>query len=433
MASAAPEMVPAAAGAEAVLLAQPAARVAAPPASRWDQPTKRTVIVILLVAGVGLFWISRPVIPLLAISGIIAYILSPLVDLLERVRVPRAVSTILLFVLLLVLLVLTPILLAPVLVAQLASLNFDVQSTAVRSLAWLGQAVYTLPASVDVLGFTIPLTGVTEQIEAGLSGFRFIPTIAEILNYIQQLISTATNLVSSTAAISISVVGGLVQVIITFLVIFFVSLYITKDAPSIRAYVEGLVPSSYQSEWVDLLRRIGHIWQSFLRGQLALSLVIFVVTWAVLTAIGMPGALLLALLAGLLEIVPNLGPTIAAVPAVLIALIQGSDVLAAYGVNNFSFALITMAAYFIINQLENSILVPRIIGGSVNLHPIVVICGVIIGFQTAGILGALFAAPVLATMRIVGAYIHAKLLDYTPFLGQDLPSRAGERLSTGAR
>lgn len=391
--------------------------------SKWDTATKRTVIVILLVGLVALLWISRPVIPMLAIAGVISYILSPLVDLLERVRVPRTISTIVLFLVLLVLIVLTPILLAPVLVNQLTTLNFDVQATAVRFLAWLGQTAYNLPESVEFLGLQIPLTGVSEQIETSLSEFQFIPTIAEILNYIQQLISTATNLVSSTAAISITVVGGLVQVVITFLVVFFISLYLTKDLPSIRAYIEGLFPQTYQSEWIDLLRRIGHIWQSFLRGQFLLSFTIFLVTWIVLTAIGMPGAFFLALLAGMLEILPNLGPTIATIPAVLVALIQGSDTLAAYGVNNFAFALITVAAYFIINQLENSILVPRIIGGMVNLHPIIVICGVIVGFQTAGILGALFAAPVLASMRIIGAYVHAKLLDYTPFLGQELPVR----------
>lgn len=402
---------------------EPGQRSPADSQSKWDTPTKRTVAVILLVGLVALLWISRSVIPLLAIAGIISYILSPLVDLLERVHVPRTVSTIVLFLVLLVLIILTPILLAPVLANQLTTLNFDVQSTAVQFLAWLGKTAYNLPQSVEVLGFQIPLTGVSEQIETSLSEFQFIPTIAEILNYIQQLISTATNLLSSTAAISITVVGGLVQVVITFLVVFFVSLYLTKDLPSIRAYVEGLFPQTYQSEWVDLLRRIGYIWQSFLRGQFLLSFTIFLVTWIVLTAIGMPGAFLLALLAGMLEVLPNLGPTIATIPAVLVALIQGSDTLAVYGVNNFAFALITVAAYFIINQLENSILVPRIIGGMVNLHPIVVICGVIVGFRTAGILGALFAAPVLASMRVIGAYVHAKLLDYTPFVGQDLPVR----------
>ena len=109
------------------------------------------------------------------------------------------------------------------------------------------------------------------------------------------------------------------------------------------------------------------------------------------------------------------------IPAVIIALIQGSTVLHEYGVNNFGFALITLAIYFIIQQLENYILVPRIIGDGVNLHPIIVLCGVAIGFNLFGILGALFAAPVLASLRVLGAYIHAKLLDYPPFQDQPLP------------
>ena len=63
---------------------------------------------------------------------------------------------------------------------------------------------------------------------------------------------------------------------------------------------------------------------------------------------------------------------------------------------------------------------PRIIGGGVNLHPIVVVCGVAIGYNLFGILGALFAAPVIASLRVLGGYIHAKLLDYPPFTNQTL-------------
>jgi predicted PurR-regulated permease PerM len=401
--------------------------------SKWDAATKRTVLVILLITGVGLLWISRSVIPILVVAGIVAYILSPIVGLLERLRVPRAVSTIVLFVLLLVLLILLPILLAPVLVAQLASLNFDVQTTAFRLVNWLGNTIYNLPDSIEIVGFEVPLTGLNEQIQTGMEELTIFPTIADIVSYIQQFITTATRMVTSTAAISISVVGGVVQLLISLLVFFFISLYWTKDAPQIRAYVEGIFPQSYQSEWVDLLRRIGYIWQAFLRGQLILSFTIFLATWLVLSAVGMPGALLLAILAGLLEVIPNLGPVLAMIPAVLIALIQGSDVLAAYGIGNFGFALITIAIYFIIQQLENNILVPRIIGGVVNLHAIVVICGVMVGFQMAGILGALFAAPVLSSMRTIGSYIYAKLLDVPPFQGQELPPRKPKRATVYRR
>lgn len=393
----------------------------------WDHATKRTVVVILLVAMAGAVWISRPVIPLLVIAGVVAYFLSPIVDLAERARIPRTISTIVLYVLLMVALILTPILLAPILGEQLASLNFDVPSTAFRLFAWVGDAVNNLPDTLEVMGFEIQLSGLTQQIEQGYQEFTFIPTLAEILTYIQQLISTATNLVSSTAAIGVSLVGGIVQVFITTVVIFFLSLYFTKDAPRIRAYIEGLVPQSYQSEWIDLLRRMGYIWQAFFRGQFTLGLVIGIVTWLALELAGMPGALLLGILAGVLEIIPTLGPILASIPAVIIALIQGSTVLGDYGVSNFGFALITVAIYFIIQQLENNLLVPRIIGGGVNLHPIVVVCGVAIGFNLFGILGALFAAPVIASLRVLGGYIHAKLLDYPPFEKQMSPPQRQRR------
>jgi predicted PurR-regulated permease PerM len=381
------------------------------------------VVVILLIAAVVMLWLVRPMLPMLVIAGVVAYFLSPLVDLAERVRIPRTISTLFLYLLLLVGLILTPVLLAPVLLAQLASLNFDVPTTAVRLFAWISTAISNLPDTVELFGFVVPISGLTNQIEQGYQDAVFIPTLAEVLSYFQQLISTATNVVSSTAAFGFSVVGGIFQVLITFLLIFFFSLYMTKDAPSIRRYIEGLFPRNYQSEWVDLLRRMGFIWQSFFRGQLVLCVVVGTTTWLALELAGMPGALLLGILAGSLEIIPTLGPVISMIPAVIIALIQGSPVLAEYGVNNFGFALITAAIYFIIQQLENYILVPRIIGSGVNLHPIVVLVGVTIGFNLFGILGALFAAPVIASLRVLGAYIHAKLLDYAPFQDMVLPPR----------
>jgi predicted PurR-regulated permease PerM len=387
----------------------------------WDVDTKRTVIIILLIVAVALVWAIRSFIPMLVVAGIIAYFLSPIVDLAERLRIPRTLSTLVLYLLLFFGIVLTPILLVPILLSQLASLNFDVPTTAFRLFAWVGDMVNHLPDVWDVFGFHVPLSGLTVQIEDNIRNFAFIPTLAEILGYFQQLISTATNVVSSTAAFGVSVVGSIVQVLVTFLLIFFLSLYMTKDSPSIRRYIEGLFPRNYQNEWIDLLRRMGYIWQSFFRGQLILCLVIGFTTWLALELAGMPGALLLGILAGMLEIIPTLGPTLSMIPAVIIALIQGSNVLNAYGVNNFGFALITVAIYFIIQQLENYILVPRIIGRGVNLHPIVVLCGVGIGFNLFGIMGALFAAPVLASLRVLGAYVHAKLLDYVPFENQPLP------------
>jgi predicted PurR-regulated permease PerM len=299
--------------------------------------------------------------------------------------------------------------------------DFDVNRTVFIFIRWISERLSGMPDSIPVFGTEVPLGQSFQEIERNLQQYLVVPTLAEVLGYIQQLIGTATTVVSSTALFGLSVVGGIVQVFVTFFVTFFLSLYLTKDAPLIRAYIQGLFPRSYQSELVELLRQVGHVWQSFFRGQLALCIIIGVVTGLSLQIVGMPGALILGIVAGALEVIPSLGPTMAMIPAVIVALIQGSDVLAVYGITNFGFAIITVAIYFIIQQLENSIVVPRVIGSSVNLHPVVVICGVVIGFNLAGIWGAFFAAPVIASFRVLGSYIHAKLLDYPPFLGHRLP------------
>ncbi len=390
--------------------------------SRWDTQTKRTVLVILLVAAVFGVWLSRSVLGFLTMAGIVAYLLNPVVDLAQRLRIRRSVTTISLFVLVFVLIILLPVLLVPILIQQLTELSrFDVSGIAFSLFIWFSKLLGNLPDRVEMLGFAIPTNPIVQQIEEGFRQIRFIPTVTEILNYVQQVLGTATTVVSTTALFGINFVGGIFQVFFGLLVVFFLSLYLTKDLPDIRNYVESLLPPSYQSEFREVLRRMGMIWQAFFRGQIILCTAVGVSTWLALAAVGMPGALVLGMIAGVLEIIPSLGPTLSTVPAVLVALTQGSDTLAVYGINNVGFALITVGLYFVIQQVESSILVPRIIGNSVNLHPIIVICGVVIGLNVGGILGAFLAAPLIASLRVLGSYIHAKLLDYPPFIGQELP------------
>lgn len=382
--------------------------------TRWDPATKRMVILVLLVGAGLIFWVSRPVMPLLVIAGIVSYLLSPFVDLCEKLRIPRSLSTIVLYLVLLIALILTPILLVPVLIRQLTELLIDVPTVTFNFLRFLQSSVASLPTAVEILGFQFDIEGPVTELQrtvSGQSAVSLFPSAAQILDYINRLLVTTTNLIGNTAVIGFNVVGGLFNVLLSLLFLFFLSLYLTKDAPRIRAYVEGLFPLSYQSEAAMLLRELGRIWQSFFRGQIILSLTIGVATYVVLSFMNMPGALILAILAGALEVVPGIGPILAMIPAVIVALIQGSDTLA---ISNFNFALLTVGVYFVIQQLENQLLVPRIIGTSVNLHPIVVLCGVVVGASLGGILGALLAAPTIASLRVIVSYLYAKLLDQLP-------------------
>lgn len=391
--------------------------------SRWDRSTKRTVLVIMLVALVFIIYISRPIVPMVLIAAILAYLLNPIVNLGQRLRIPRPVTTLTIYLLVIALVALAPLIFIPALIDQLRSLAaFDVPGTARGVIEWMNQTVQGLPENVVIIGFELPVGEVVRQMQANSQQTQYVPAVDDVLGYIQQFLSATTNVVGSTATIGINVVGTVFSTFLAILVTFFVSLYMTMDAPLIQNYFHSLFPTSYRSELADLLRRIGGVWQSFLRGQLILSIVVGTVTWLALTMVGMPGALIFGILAGLFEVIPNLGPILAMIPAVITALIQGSSVLGPMGIDNLGFALITVGIYFLVQQLENNILVPRIIGDSINLHPIVVICAVAVGLSTAGILGALLAPPVVATFRVIGSYIHAKLLDYPPFAGRPLPS-----------
>lgn len=416
----------------------------------WDMSTKRMVLVILLIAMVFIIWISRSVIPILIFSGIIAYLLKPIVDLGERIRIPRSVSTIFVFLLLVVAAIIVPVILAPILIEQLVLLiNFDRAELAGNLEDWLVQNMANLPREdivIPLIGdrtFTIPIGDVAQQAEKSIQSWFppeggaaatipqgdgasqpsfLIPTIGDILNYFQTAVGTATNVVGSATAISFRVFGGIVQVLISTILILVTSLYLTKDAPIIRTYIEELFPRSYQPELIGLFKRIGNIWQAFFRGQITLCLIIGTITTVVLYLLGMPGALVLGIFAGFTEIIPNLGPALALIPAVIVALIQGSTnpaLMEIGNLGNVGFALIIFGVYFVIQQVENSVIVPRVIGDSVNLHPVIIICGVYIGFGVGGILGAFLAAPVIATVRTVGSYIHAKLLDYEPFVNEE--------------
>ncbi len=398
------------------LAATPLAEPVVPASERWDRATKRTVIVLMVVLFGLIVWLSSAVLPIVIISALVAYLLNPIVDMGERIYIPRSISTIILFLLLFTTIILLPVFLVPVLLDQLNRLGaFNPTLVSLNVLRWLNTSVDNLPDAITFLTFQISIADTVDEIRNNFQQYLVMPTVGELLTYIQQVIGTTTTVVSSTAVLGISVVGGIVQFFFTFLVTFFLSLYLTKDAPAIRRYAQSLLPSSYQPEFNELLRRVSYIWQAFFRGQIILSLVIGVTTWLALQAAGMPGALILGILAGVLEVVPNLGPTMAMIPAVIVALIQGSDVLRPLGIDNSSFALITIGIYFIIQQLENNIVVPRVIGDSVNLHPVIVICGVVVGFSVGNVLGAFIAAPIIASLRVVGGYIHAKLLEYPPF------------------
>ena len=180
--------------------------------------------------------------------------------------------------------------------------------------------------------------------------------------------------------------GGLFSAVSILAISFYLLLYRDTVRKSFASLFPKTIREKVESATIQAEDKLG----SWLRGQIVLSGFIGVLTWAVLSALGVDFALPLAIIAGILEIVPTIGPILSAIPAIIVAL-NTSPIL----------ALVVAISYFLIQLLENNILVPRIMQRAVGLNPIVIIVGIIIGGKLLGIAGALLAIPFISLLVVV--------------------------------
>ena len=350
---------------------------------RWSDSTKWLVILGSLAVFAWILYRFSRIISPLAIAFILAYVLNPLVRFVTtKTKLSRTWAVVSVYLALIVILGLVLGFFVPNLIQQVRNINVDFQNI------------------VD---------GISRFFERPLFFFGFYIDLLEVY---KEVSGALENMISPLASRTVSFLIDLASGFAWFIFVLIVSFYLLKDADKLISSFEGLLPTEYREEVRQLVEEINAIWSSFFRSQLVLCGVVGALVGVLLAAVGVRNALILGILAGVLEIIPNIGPTIAAVPAVLIAYFQGSNHLP---LSNGWFALLVIGIYVVIQQLENNFLVPRIIGRSLNLHPLVVIIGVIAGASLAGILGMFVAAPFLATLRVIGRYIYNKLLDQEPF------------------
>lgn len=356
------------------------------PHRRWDKPTKRIVALAgTLLLALVLYQFRGLLSPLL-LAGLIAFIFIPVIDFLEdRIGMHRGIASALVFLTLLI--------------AMLAILAAPV--TAVPSIR---RAI--ISAQVD-LRQIIDDIGAFFSREIEIAGYEFDLSLVS-----QELSSALRRLVENLAQGSLDLVLSIASGAFWIVFILVVSFYLVKDAHRFSNQAIELAPPGYQGDAMRLRDEIAQVWNAFLRGQLLLASVVGAVTAIVTTAVGLPYGWALGLFAGFMEVIPNIGPTIAAIPAVLLALIQGSAFIP---LGNFWFAVLVAGMYAMLQLLENNLLAPRILGQTLKLHPLAVLIAVLAGGQLAGILGILLAAPTLATFRVLGRYILSRLYDRDPF------------------
>ena len=352
----------------------------------WSPATKRAVILIIVVLVALVLYRFQNVIPPLFVAFLLAFILNPIVSFLEeKLPISRGVATgFVFFVLVLAMLgvLATPAAVVPSIQRAVRAIQFDLNRI-------ITQIDTLFQEPIMIAGYELDLGEVFQDVSAMLRSF--VSSVAQ-----------------GTLDAALTIASGAFWLIF----ILIASFYMVKDTDRIVETMNRLAPPGYQDDFIELRERIAKVWHDFLIGELILGAVMLVVTTVVGLSIGLPYAVALGVLAGLMEFVPSLGPYIAGIPAVLIALLQGSTIIP---LSNGWFALLVAGIYFLIQQIENNILVPRILGHSLNLHPLMVLIGIIVGGSLAGILGMLLAAPTIATIGVVGHYIRARLYDKDPF------------------
>ena len=354
--------------------------------SRGLRPITRLWLISLvtIVIVVGLYLV-RSLLPPFILAVLLAYLLNPLVEfILRRTRLPRLLAVIIIYLGFLAAAGLLVALLVPVLVDQVQQANLVLQNFLDTVARWVAE--YHV---IDIAGTQIDLLKLYSQFEANLQ---------------DALAAAASYLASRTAGF----LFGLASVFGWLLVVLVVVFYLLKDADRVGRYLEGLVPQAYRDDLWQFERELKVTMNAYIRGQLLLCVIIGTMTTVSLWALGIRNALLLGIIAGLLEAVPNLGPVVATVPAVIVALFQGSTWLP---LPNWGVALVIIALYTVIQQLENNLIVPKVLGDSVNLHPVVVLFGLLAGASIAGVLGMLLAIPTIAVLRLVARYVVGLLLE----------------------
>jgi predicted PurR-regulated permease PerM len=313
----------------------------------------KTIFWVLFIGVLAyLLYIVRDIVAVLIFAIIIASALEPLLAYVERKRVPRLLSLIVIYLLFFVLFAAFLYILLPLLLDEFRDLTQNYS-------AYFGK----IEEAAGTITF-IP----------GLSG-----NVHDLLSQLTEQIPSFTSLLSYAS----SIFGG----IVSFIVILVVSFYLALSRGALDDFLRSVLPPQFEAHahelWIRAQKKMGY----WLQAQILLSLIMAFIVGIGLWILGINYALLIAIVVGILEIVPFVGPVVAGALATLLAISQ-SPIL----------GLWTLIFFIVAQQLEGHILVPLLIKKLVGLNPVAVILAILIGAKLGGILGILLAVPIAAVI-----------------------------------
>lgn len=380
----------------------------------WGPRTKTLVLIALTILGAGFLWLISDAFARLLLAVLFAFVASFPIRSLMRLGLGRGASLAISYVGVLAALTLLLVLGIPALLNSLEQVDWAGIAEALTE--WAAEALEALRL-VTLFGTTYDLSELVDPILETLADAEPGEAVSVDLDRLLELFSTGAGVLFGIAS---ALVGSLVE----FFTILVIAIYFSIFLPGVRSAFPAFVPEGHRSDMENLADRMWSVLDQYASGMLRVGLFIGGLTWIGLWVLGVPGAFFLGAIAGLLNIIPTLGPILAGVPGTVIALVQGSNRFD--DINRLWFAVIVIVWYFVVQQIETQLATPRIMGGAVRLSPLLVLLGVLVGLQVGGILGALIAVPLLLVIREALRYAHAKLLDEDPYPPEEASTGVGD-------
>ncbi|MBA2692426.1 MAG: AI-2E family transporter [Rubrobacter sp.] len=310
-------------------------------------------------------------------AALLAYVLNPLIRRLEGMKVPRTIAVLGVF----------------------AALVLGFSAAALIILVPAIQQIQTLIANPELI---------TDAASNLIAWARDLPYVGErigtaidegeILGLIQSNLPPASA-IFSTGLGFIGGVFGIFGTILNLSLMLIISIYILLDRERMTNGLIGMIPSTVRNQALELFETVEETLVKYVKAQALLCVLMGVIGWAIVFFTGGEYAILIGVWVGITELIPVLGAFLGAIPAVLLAL-----------VNSPTEALIVALLFLVAQQLEGNILVPRIMGGSVGVHPLWVMFAMLSASALYGIVGALFAVPVVAIVSATVRYLRETLV-----------------------
>jgi predicted PurR-regulated permease PerM len=330
--------------------------------------TRRIVVTVLVLAFFVFVYFIRHVFVYLTFSVLLAYLIATPVDFLQnRVKLPRTASVILaMFGIFIVLIGMGFIVIPPI---------ADEFNLLIRNMP-------------DLLGkLEIYLNERLAQVGTGDRVFTVQTWLDQVFDNLKSNLPDIAGSVFTTGFGFVSTVTG---ALFGSVIVPVMSYYLVKDSARIRRCFELIIPGRNRAMFSNAIESINTSLGGYIRGQILLCLIIGIISTLGLLILGVKYAFVLGLLAGITELIPMAGPILGCIPAIVIAFTM-----------NPILALKVLILYMLIQAAENYFLVPRVMGRSMNMHPLTVIIAMMIGARMMGVAGMFLALPIAAIVKII--------------------------------